>query len=187
MLDLKAALQKAKEEARLAKEEAQLVREAAEAKKRAFYQLGAEEIEARLSEELPEVCRDYYSISWAYALNAAGVPADSVLRLPEKVLFPPKIREIPVDATEASEQATVVPDAIPLVEIAGGSGQVAVQGEDVEEEKGKGKGKGKKTSSKAKDLTKETVTEAEDHRAGPKVKDVPPPQPEQKENPLAEA
>ena len=57
----------------------------------------------------------------------------------------------------------------------------------MEEEKGKGKGKGKKTSSKAKDLTKETVTEAEDHRAGPKVKDVPPPQPEQKENPLAEA
>ena len=57
----------------------------------------------------------------------------------------------------------------------------------MEEEKGKGKGKGKKTSSKAKDLTKETVTEAEDHRAGPKVKDVPPPQPKQKENPLAEA
>ena len=63
MLDLKAALQKAKEEARLAKEEAQLVREAAEAEKKASYQLGAEETEARLSEELLEVCRDYYSIS----------------------------------------------------------------------------------------------------------------------------
>ena len=36
MLDLKAALQKAKEEARLAKEEAQLVREAAKAEKRGF-------------------------------------------------------------------------------------------------------------------------------------------------------
>ena len=126
VLDLKAALQKAKEEARLAKEEAQLVKEAAEAKKKAFYQIGAEETEARLSEELPEVCRDYCNISWAQALNAAGIPADSALRLPERVFFPPEIREIPADTTEASEQPTVVPDAIPLVEIAWGSGQVAV-------------------------------------------------------------
>ena len=63
VLDLKAALQKAKEEAQLAKEEAQLVREATEAEKKASYQLGAAETEARLSEELPEVCRDYCSIS----------------------------------------------------------------------------------------------------------------------------
>ena len=75
MLDLKAALQKDEEELRLAKEEAQLVREAAEAEKKASYQLGAGETEARLSEELPEVCKDYYSILWAYALDAAGVPA----------------------------------------------------------------------------------------------------------------
>ncbi|XP_050290115.1 uncharacterized protein LOC126728309 [Quercus robur] len=148
VLDLKAALQKAKEEARLAKEEAQLVKEAAEAEKRAAYQLGVEETEARLSEELPEVCRDYGSISWAQALNAAGIPADSALRLLEKV---------------------------------------AVRVEDVEEEKGKGKGKGKKTSSKAKDLAKEAITEAEDHGAGPQVKDVPSPQPEQKEDPPAES
>ena len=81
----------------------------------------------------------------------------------------------------------VVPDAIPLAKIARDSSQVAVRVEDVEEEKGKGKGKGKKPSSKAKDLAKETVTKAEDHGAGPKVKDVPPPQPEQKEDPLVEA
>ncbi|XP_050278188.1 uncharacterized protein LOC126719704 [Quercus robur] len=55
VLDLKAALQKAQEEARLAKEAAQLAKEAAEAEKKAAYQLGAEETEARLSEELPEV------------------------------------------------------------------------------------------------------------------------------------
>ena len=121
VLDLKAALQRAKEEARLAKEEAQLVKEAVEAEKRASYQLGAEETEAKLSEELPEVCRDYCSISWAHALNAAGIPTDSALRLPEKVFFPPEIQEIPADTTEASEQVTVVPDAIPLTEIAGGS------------------------------------------------------------------
>ena len=63
VLDLKTALQKAKEEAQLAKEEAQLVKEAAEAEKKASYQLGAEETEVRLSEELLEVCRDYSSIS----------------------------------------------------------------------------------------------------------------------------
>ena len=72
VLDLKAALQKAVEEVRLAKEKAQLVREAAEAEKKASYQLGAKETKARLSEELPEVCRDYCSILWAHALDAAG-------------------------------------------------------------------------------------------------------------------
>ena len=81
-----------------------------------------EETEARLSEELPEVCRDYYCISWAHALNAAGVPTDSVLRLPEKVFFPPEIREIPDEATEAIGQATIVLDAIPPIDIAEGSG-----------------------------------------------------------------
>ena len=121
VLDLKVVLQKDKEEAQLAKEEAQLVKEAVEAEKRATYQLGVEEIEARLSEELPEVCRDYCNISWAQALNAAGIPADSALRLSENVFFPPEIQEIPADATEASEQPTVVPDAIPLTEITGGS------------------------------------------------------------------
>ena len=48
VLDLKAALQKAQEEARLAKEVAQLAKEASEAEKRAAYQLGAEETEAKI-------------------------------------------------------------------------------------------------------------------------------------------
>ena len=62
VLDLKAALQKAEDELWQVKEEAQLIREAAKAEKKAAYQLGAEEIEARLSEEIPEVCRDYCCI-----------------------------------------------------------------------------------------------------------------------------
>lgn len=52
-------------------------------------------------------------------------------------------------------------------------------------EKNKGKGKGKRTSSKAKDPAKESVTK--DFGADSQAKDVPPPQPEQKENPPAEA
>ena len=69
VLDLKVALQKAKEEVQLAKE-------AAEVEKRAAYQLGVEEMQVRLTEELSELCRDYCSIMWDKALNVAGVPAD---------------------------------------------------------------------------------------------------------------
>ena len=107
------------------------------------------------------------------------------MRLPEKVFFPPKIREILDEATKAGGQDTVVPDAIPLVDTAGGSGQVAVQVEDAVIEKKKDQGKGKRTSSKAKDPAKESVTE--DLGADSQAKDVPPSQPEQKENPPAEA
>ena len=113
-MDLKSTLQKVEEEVRRAREEVQLIREAAEAEKKAAYQLGVGETEARLSEEIPEVCRGYCSISWAHALNVAGIPGDSALRLPENVFFPPKIRENPDGTLEASEQAMAIPDAIPL-------------------------------------------------------------------------
>ena len=62
------------------------------------------------------MCRDYYSISWAHALNAAGIPADSALRLPEKVFYPQEIRENPNGAPAASEQALAISDAIPLLD-----------------------------------------------------------------------
>ena len=79
----------------------------------------------------------------------------------------------------------VVPDAIPPVDIAGGSGQEAVQAEDAIIEKKKDQGKGKRTSTKAKDPAKESVTE--DLGADSQAKDVPPSQPEQKEDPPVEA
>ena len=56
VIDLKVELQKVKEEAQLAKE-------AAEAEKKALYQLGVEETQVRLAEELLEVCRDYCDMS----------------------------------------------------------------------------------------------------------------------------
>jgi len=110
--DLKTALQKVEDELRRVKEEAQLIREAAEAEKSAARQLGAEETEARLSEEVPEVCRDYCSITWAHALDAAGVPADSALRLPESIFYPQEIRANPEEAQVAPGQDLAVPDAI---------------------------------------------------------------------------
>ena len=116
VLDLKAALQKAEDEIRRVKEEAQLIREAAEAEKKAAHQLGIQETEARLSEEIREVCRDYCSILWAHALDAVGIPADSALRLPENVFYPQEIRENPDGAQVASEQGLAMPDAIPLLD-----------------------------------------------------------------------
>ena len=88
--------------------------EAAEAEKKAAYQLGAEETEARLSEEIPEVCKDYCCISWAHALDAAGIPAESELRLPGKVFYLQEIRENPDSAPTVAEQVLAVPDAIPV-------------------------------------------------------------------------
>ena len=72
-LDLRAELQKAKVAAQLAKE-------AVEAKRQASYALGVEETQARLTEELAEVCRDYCNVTWDEALNVAGVPVDSTWR-----------------------------------------------------------------------------------------------------------
>ena len=144
VLELKTALQKVEDELRRVKEEAQLIREATEAEKNAARQLGAQETEARLSEEIPEVCRDYCSISWAHALDAAGVPADSVLRLPENIFYPAEIRENPDDVQVASEQDLAVPDAV-LVP----------------------------------DMAKDPATDS--------TIEVPPPQPEQKEDPPAKA
>ena len=59
--------------------EKQLVKDA-EAKKQATYTLGVEETQARLTEELSAVCREYCGISWGKALDVAGVPMDFDLR-----------------------------------------------------------------------------------------------------------
>ena len=181
VLDLKAALQKAKEGAQLAKE-------VAEAEKRAAYQLGMEEMQVRLTEELLEVCRDYYSVTWDRALSVASVPADFVCRLPRSVFYPPEIREVPVpissppaDTPESSEQPLAILDAIPLTETTKGSSQAGDQGQGV----GGEKGKGKKLSAKSKDTVEEKTAETENQGADPQAKDVPSSQPGQNEDPPA--
>ena len=88
VLDLKAELSKTKEAARLA-------REAAEAAVAASYERGVVDIEARLTEEVATVCRDYITMSWGVALDWAAIPADSDLRKIENIFFPEDIREIP--------------------------------------------------------------------------------------------
>ena len=170
VIDLKVKLQKAKEEA-------QLAREAAEAKKKASYQLGVEEMQVRLPEELSEVCRDYCNMTWDKALTVAGVPVDSIWRLPENVYYHPEIREVPAASSppaptlESSEQPLAIPDTLPLPKISKGSNQASDQGQGAEGEKGKGKDKGKKLSAKAKDAAKVKEAEVETQEVDPKAKD----------------
>ena len=82
-----------REEIHKAKEAVQLLNEAAEAEKQAAYALGVQETQSRLTEEFSSVARDYCDITWGKALDAAGIPADSRLRLPESsqvlALLPP--------------------------------------------------------------------------------------------------
>ena len=69
-----------REELQKVREAAQLAKEATKAKKQAAYTLGVEETQAKLTEELSAVCREYCGISWGKALDAAGVPVSSNLR-----------------------------------------------------------------------------------------------------------
>ena len=83
------------EELQKAREAAQLAKEATKAKKQAAYTLGVEETQAKLTEELSAVCREYCGISWGKALDAAGVPVDSNLKRPESVYYDPEICKLP--------------------------------------------------------------------------------------------
>ena len=84
-----------REELQKAREAVQLVKEAAEVEKQASYTLGVEKTQARLTEELSAVCREYYGISWGKALDAVGVPMGSDLRRLESIYYDPEIRELP--------------------------------------------------------------------------------------------
>ena len=61
----------------------------------ASYERGVKDTEARLTEEVAVVCRDYWTESWGVAMDRAGVPADSKLRRIENIHFLKDIREIP--------------------------------------------------------------------------------------------
>ena len=95
-----------RKELKKAREAVQLVKEATEAKKQAAYTLGVEETQARLTKELTTVCRDYCSISWGKALDAAGVSVVSNLRRPESIYYDPEICELLGSDSSHPEQAT---------------------------------------------------------------------------------
>ena len=63
---------------------------------------GVLETEQRLVEEVAEVCKDYYTMTWNEALNSAGVPTYSELTRAKRVYFPELIREILTDLSSAA-------------------------------------------------------------------------------------
>ena len=97
-----------REELRKAMEAAQLLKEAAEAEKQASYALGVQETQSRLTEEFSAVARDYCDITWGKALDAAGVPADSSLRLLESIYYDSDIQELPGSDSPPPEQPASV-------------------------------------------------------------------------------
>ena len=105
ILDLKAKLEKAKEGARVAKA-------AMEALEQRFYNLGVQETNARLTEELAGVCREYCQKVWVEALNLAGVLAASNWRRAENIYYHENLREAP--ATLLGPEADAAPVAIAL-------------------------------------------------------------------------
>jgi len=112
-----------------------LDKEAAEAEKQAAYNLGVEETQVRLTEELTEACRDYCDVTWAEALNIAGVPTDSEWRQPGKTYYHPDIREIPgglpfrsTTTLESLEQPLTTQVSLPLPVASKGSSQANDQG-----------------------------------------------------------
>ena len=100
-----------REEVRKAKEAAQLLKEAAEAEKQAVYALEVQETQSRVTEEFSSVARDYCDITWGKALDAARVPADSNLQLPESIYYDSDIRELPGSGSPPPEQPGQVSEA----------------------------------------------------------------------------
>ena len=88
VLELKAELQKAREEARMA-------REASRAAEVAAFERGILETEKRLAKEVARVCKEYCAEVWAESLNRVGVPVDSELRRAENIYISEDIWEVP--------------------------------------------------------------------------------------------
>nr|XP_023886538.1 uncharacterized protein LOC111998680 [Quercus suber] len=118
---LHAELLKVKKAAEEAQKDAQLAKEATEAEKRASFQLGVETTEKDLTEQFAAVARDYCNLTWGKALDAAGVPLDSTLRLPENIFYGEDIRQHPDDVPsaqppEASELPLIEPNPSAILE-----------------------------------------------------------------------
>ena len=145
-----------REELHKAKEATQLLKEAAEAEKKAAYALGVQKTQSRLTGEFSSVARDYCNITWGKALDAAGIHADSSLRLPESIYYDSDIQKLLGSGSPPPEQPTQVFEAPTIdqappapVEVPTDSRQNDGQGKKVEAPQGKDKNqdKGKSQAS----------------------------------------
>ena len=101
-----------------------MAREAAEVAMAASYEHGVKDSEARLTEDVAVVCRDYVTESWGVAMDWAGVLTDSEFKRIKNIFFPEDIREIPY--LDPPEKLLSAPIAI--------SDPVVPEGKGVDEE-----------------------------------------------------
>ena len=157
-----------------AREATQLLKEAAEAEKKAAYALGVQKTQSRLTGEFSSVARDYCNITWGKALDAAGIPADSNLRLPESIYYDSDIWELPGSGSPPPEQPVQVSEAPTTdqapstpVEVPTDSRQDDGQGKKVEAPQGKDKNqdKGKGQASDTAVSQSKQVTDPEAPKA----------------------
>nr|XP_023903433.1 uncharacterized protein LOC112015277 [Quercus suber] len=111
---LRAELQKAREDAQAAEQAVQLAKESVEAERKAAYQLGVDETGKQLTEQFASVARDYCDVTWLQALDAAGVPSDSALRLPGSIYYHPDIRALPETDSPSAPQLLEAPEPSPV-------------------------------------------------------------------------
>ena len=97
-----------------------MAREATKAAVAASYERGVKDTEAKLTEEVAVVCRDYVIESWGVAMDRAAVPVDSELRRIENIFFPEDIREIP--GSDPPEELPSTPTTAPNSIIPEGKG-----------------------------------------------------------------
>ena len=117
------------------------------------------------------MARDYYDITWGKALNAAGVPADSILRQPESIYYDSDIRVLPgskspppehpakVSEVHVTSQVPPTPKEVPT-----NSRPETGRENDVEAPQGKNKSKDK-GKDKASDTTISLPEQAADSGA----------------------
>ena len=96
------------------------------------------------------MARDYCDITWGKALDVAGIPADSSLRLPESIYYDSNIRELPGSSSPPLEHHVQVFEALTTdqapsapVEAPTDSRQDDGQGKKVEAPQGKDKNQDK--------------------------------------------
>ena len=166
-------LEELREELRKAREAAQLLKEATEAEKQAAYDLGVQETQSRLTEEFSAVARDYCDITWDKALDAARVPADSILRQPESIFYdsdicvlpgsesPPLEHPIKVSEVPMTSQVRPAPKEVPT-----DSRPETGREKDVESPQGKNKSKDK-GKDKGKDKASDTTISLPEQAADP--------------------
>ena len=121
------------------------------------------------------MARDYCDITWGKALDAVGVPANSVLRQPESIYYDSDIRVLPGSESPPPEHPVKVSEVLVTSQVPPAPKEVPTdsrpetgQEKDVEAPQGKNKSKDK-GKDKASDTTISLPEQAADPGA-PKAK-----------------